>query len=74
MQTAVVGYPRIGSLRELKFALEKYFRQEINANELAYTAKELRKNIGRLRRMQELIILHLMISHIMILCLIQHFY
>ena len=43
MQTAVVGYPRIGSLRELKFALEKYFRQEINANELAYTAKELRK-------------------------------
>lgn len=43
MQTAVVGYPRIGSLRELKFALEKYFRQEINANELADTAKELRK-------------------------------
>ena len=43
MQTAVVGYPRIGSLRELKFALEKYFRQEINADELADTAKELRK-------------------------------
>ena len=74
MQTAVVGYPRIGSLRELKFALEKYFRQEINANELADTAKELRKNTGRLRKMQELVTLHLMISHIMILCLIQHFY
>lgn len=43
MQIAVVGYPRIGSLRELKFALEKYFRQEINADELADTAKELRK-------------------------------
>ncbi|HAJ51052.1 MAG TPA: hypothetical protein DCL84_11790, partial [Eubacterium sp.] len=28
MKTAVVGYPRIGTLRELKFALEKYFRKE----------------------------------------------
>lgn len=27
MQTSVIGYPRIGSLRELKFALEKYFRR-----------------------------------------------
>ena len=27
MKTAVVGYPRIGTLRELKFALEKYFRK-----------------------------------------------
>ena len=27
----------------MKFALEKYFRQEINADELADTAKELRK-------------------------------
>ena len=36
MQTAVVGYPRIGSLRELKFALEKYFRQEKNDKQLAF--------------------------------------
>lgn len=43
MKTAVVGYPRIGTLRELKFALEKYFRKEINADELTQTAKELRK-------------------------------
>lgn len=43
MQTAVVGYPRIGTLRELKFALEKYFRQEISVEELAGTAKTLRK-------------------------------
>ena len=43
MKTAVVGYPRIGALRELKFALEKYFRHEISAEELEATAKELRK-------------------------------
>lgn len=43
MKTAVVGYPRIGALRELKFALEKYFRYEISAEELEATAKELRK-------------------------------
>ena len=42
MQTSVIGYPRIGTLRELKFALEKYFRKEITAAELQATAKELR--------------------------------
>ncbi|MBU5233005.1 hypothetical protein, partial [Agathobacter rectalis] len=25
MKTSVIGYPRIGTFRELKFALEKYF-------------------------------------------------
>lgn len=43
MQTAVIGFPRIGSLRELKFASEKYFRKEIAAADLLQTAKELRK-------------------------------
>lgn len=43
MKTAVAGYPRIGTLRELKFALEKYFRKETSADELTQTAKELRK-------------------------------
>lgn len=42
MQTSVIGYPRIGTLRKLKFALEKYFRNEITATELQTTAKELR--------------------------------
>ena len=41
MKTAVVGYPRIGTLRELKFALEKYFRKETSADELTQTAKEV---------------------------------
>lgn len=43
MKTAVVGYPRIGTLRELKFALEKYFKKEISVDELTDTAKNLRK-------------------------------
>lgn len=43
MQTSIVGYPRIGSLRELKFASEKYFRGEISADELLQTAEDLRK-------------------------------
>lgn len=42
MKTSIVGYPRIGSLRELKFASEKYFRHEISAEELQSTAKSLR--------------------------------
>ena len=43
MQTSVIGFPRIGALRELKFASEKYFRKEITAEELCETAKSLRK-------------------------------
>ena len=43
MKTSVIGFPRIGTLRQLKFAEEKYFRKEITADELEATAKELRK-------------------------------
>lgn len=42
MNTSIIGYPRIGSLRELKFASEKYFKNEINAIELQNIAKKLR--------------------------------
>ncbi len=42
MKTSVIGYPRIGGLRELKFASEKYFRSEISADELEKTAKQIR--------------------------------
>ena len=42
MKTTIIGYPRIGNLRELKFASEKYFRGEITAAELEKTAKEIR--------------------------------
>lgn len=43
MTTTIIGYPRIGSHRELKFAVQKYFKQDITAAELAQTAKELRQ-------------------------------
>ena len=42
MYNAVIGYPRIGVLRELKFAIEKYFRGEISTNDLEKIAKEIR--------------------------------
>ncbi len=42
MNTSIIGYPRIGNLRELKFASEKYFRGEIAASELEKTAREIR--------------------------------
>ena len=43
MKTSVIGFPRIGTLRELKFASEKYFKKEITADELLAKGKELRK-------------------------------
>ena len=39
---SVIGYPRIGSLRELKFASEKYFAKEISQEELNKVAHELK--------------------------------
>ncbi|MCR5816166.1 MAG: 5-methyltetrahydropteroyltriglutamate--homocysteine S-methyltransferase, partial [Ruminococcus sp.] len=42
MKTSIIGYPRIGGLRELKFASEKYFKGEITAAELETTAKDIR--------------------------------
>ena len=43
MKTSVIGFPRVGTNRELKFASEKYFAGKITAEELQNTAKELRK-------------------------------
>ncbi|WP_223248200.1 5-methyltetrahydropteroyltriglutamate--homocysteine S-methyltransferase, partial [Sulfurirhabdus autotrophica] len=37
-----LGFPRIGKNRELKFALEQYWRGEINAESLEATGQELR--------------------------------
>ena len=31
MTTTIIGFPRIGEQRELKYTTEKYFRHEINA-------------------------------------------
>ncbi|WP_288530951.1 5-methyltetrahydropteroyltriglutamate--homocysteine S-methyltransferase [uncultured Secundilactobacillus sp.] len=43
MKTTVVSYPRIGAHRELKFAVQKYFKHEIDAVTLGETARELRR-------------------------------
>lgn len=42
MLTSVIGYPRIGADRELKFALQKYWKHEISAADLEQTAADLR--------------------------------
>ena len=43
MKNSVISYPRIGAFRELKFAIEKYFKKENNKQELFDIAKNLRK-------------------------------
>lgn len=43
MQTSIIGYPRVGALRELKFATEAYFRNEISEAELQKTARTIRR-------------------------------
>lgn len=48
MKTAIIGFPRIGENRELKFATEKYFRAEWTIDELEDFAKELRQKHWRL--------------------------
>ena len=41
-QTSVIGFPRIGKNRELKFASEKFFKGEISEAELQKVAAEIR--------------------------------
>jgi len=43
MKTSVIGYPRIGILRELKFALESYFDGKIAEDKLLEAAAGLRR-------------------------------
>ncbi|EPR95453.1 5-methyltetrahydropteroyltriglutamate--homocysteine S-methyltransferase [Streptococcus sp. 27098_8_109] len=42
MSTTIIGFPRLGEFRELKFTTEKYFRKEISEEELLAAAKDLR--------------------------------
>lgn len=50
MKTAVIGFPRVGTLRELKFASERYFRKEVTREELLQTARELRKRHWKVQK------------------------
>ncbi|QFQ92637.1 5-methyltetrahydropteroyltriglutamate--homocysteine S-methyltransferase [Lacticaseibacillus manihotivorans] len=42
MTKTIIGYPRIGEHRELKFATQKYFKHQITQAELQTTAQQLR--------------------------------
>ena len=44
MNTSVIGYPRIGKDRELKFASEKFFAGEIDEDALQEVAKTIRRD------------------------------
>ena len=46
MTTSIIGYPRIGAHRELKFATEKFFRQELSEAGLQAVAAEQRASAG----------------------------
>lgn len=43
MKSNVIGFPRIGENRELKFNTEKYFKGEINQNELYEVASSIKR-------------------------------
>ena len=43
VKTFVTGFPRIGKKRELKFAIESYFKGQISTTELEKTAASLRE-------------------------------
>ena len=48
MLSSIIGFPRVGSLRELKFATEKYFRHEISQDTLQTVAKQIREKQWKL--------------------------
>lgn len=50
MKSAIIGFPRVGKQRELKFAAEKYFRGEITAENLNKTGKALRSEHWQLQK------------------------
>ncbi|WP_027086933.1 5-methyltetrahydropteroyltriglutamate--homocysteine S-methyltransferase [Cohnella panacarvi] len=50
MRTSIIGYPRIGALRELKFASENYFKGRFSIDELIRTGTDLRAAHWRIQR------------------------
>ncbi|WP_280155330.1 5-methyltetrahydropteroyltriglutamate--homocysteine S-methyltransferase [Piscinibacter sp. XHJ-5] len=48
--THLLGFPRMGAARELKFALERHWRGEIGVAELEATGRELRRRHWQLQR------------------------
>jgi 5-methyltetrahydropteroyltriglutamate--homocysteine methyltransferase len=50
METHILGFPRIGKDRELKFAQEAYWRGAITADELEAAGRELKQRHWRIQR------------------------
>ena len=49
-QTHILGFPRIGAQRELKFALEAFWRGDISEADLCQTGVQLRERHWALQR------------------------
>jgi len=54
MQTSVIGYPRIGASRELKFVLEDYFKGQVSLELLQHTASTLRQQHWTIQQKQQI--------------------
>lgn len=50
MKSHILGFPSIGKNRELKFALEKFWQNQISAEELQQTAQTLKENHWRIQQ------------------------
>lgn len=50
IRTHILGFPRMGAQRELKFALERHWRGEIDADALEATGRRLREQHWALQR------------------------
>ncbi len=47
----ILGFPRVGAKRELKFAQERYWRKELAEQDLLDLAKALREKTGNIKRL-----------------------
>ena len=56
-----LGFPRIGPMRELKKAVEAYWKGQSSKDELLATAKDLRAKTGHGKKRRGLTISHQMI-------------
>ena len=50
IRSHILGFPRVGAQRELKFALEKHWRGEMDAAQLKAVARELRRRHWAIQR------------------------
>ena len=50
IRTATLGFPRMGRNRELKFALESFWKRKITEAQLLETAANLRRQHWQLQR------------------------